>query len=100
MQTIAAQISFNAQNSSWSGIWVLFFVGGFVLWLIELVSLLKRQDIKDVDKIVWTIVLCTLNVLGLLLYWFMAPGGKKGGGARSEKELKDYFNSRADRSDE
>ena len=54
---------------------------------------------KDVDKIVWTIVVCTLNVLGMVLYWFMAPK-EPNSSARSEKELKDYFNSRADKPEE
>ena len=65
-----------------------------LVWLLGLIELLKRQDMKDVDKIVWTVVLCTLNILGLLLYLFMAPSEKGSRRVRSEKELKDYFNSR------
>ncbi len=93
MQTLA-QISINTGDSSWSVVWFLVIVGGFILWLIELISLLKRQDLKDVDKIVWVIVLCTLNILGLLLYWFIASSKPVTSRIRSEKELKDYFNSR------
>ena len=64
-----------------------------ILWLLTLASLLKRQDMQGTDKIVWTIVLCFLNVLGMFLYWFLAPAQQKNPLARSEKELKDYFNS-------
>ena len=71
-----------------------------LLWLIALIELLKRQDMKEVDKIVWTIVLCVLNVFGLLLYWFMAPREKGPVHVRTEKELKDHFNSRANKPDQ
>lgn len=66
-----------------------------VFWLLTLISFLKRTDLSDTDRIVWTIVLCTLSVLGMLLYWFLAPAGLEGPNrARTEQELKDYFNSR------
>jgi hypothetical protein len=76
---------------------VFLVVAVFLLWLATLVSFLKRTDMKDVDRIVWAIVLCVLNVLGMLLYWFLAPvapGSRTG--ARSDKELKEYFNSRGE----
>jgi hypothetical protein len=65
----------------------------FVLWLGTLVSHLRRTDLSDTDRIVWTIVLCTLNVLGMVLYWFLAPAGESR--VRTEAELKEYFNSRS-----
>lgn len=65
----------------------------FVLWLVTLVSHLRRTDLADVDRIVWTIVLCTLNVLGMVLYWCLAPAGNSR--VRTEAELKEYFNSRS-----
>jgi len=96
MHPVVAQFSMNMQSDD-AGLALFLLVVAvvtFILWLRELVSLLKRQDMKDVDKIVWTIVLCTLNLLGLVIYWFLAPPKAKRSIARSEKELKDYFNSR------
>jgi hypothetical protein len=101
MQPLLAQISldFNSQDGFViCSVFAVGFVCLLVLWLFELIALLKRQDLKDVDKITWTIVLCVLNVLGLLLYWFLAPVDPRTAGThpgpRSEKELKDYFNRR------
>lgn len=71
----------------------LFFIGsaaGFLIWIIALVSHLRRTDYSDTDKIVWTIVLCTLNVLGVILYFFLAPPGDQR--VLSEAELKEKFN--------
>ncbi|MEI6562657.1 MAG: PLDc N-terminal domain-containing protein [Verrucomicrobiota bacterium] len=71
MNPFANQLHFNVNQG-----------GGFIsalcimalsLWLLTLISLLRRQDMKDVDKIVWTIVLCALSFLGMVLYWFIAP---------------------------
>jgi tetratricopeptide (TPR) repeat protein len=45
---------------------------------------------RDTDKIIWTIVLCTLNILGVVLYWILAPAGRDR--VLSEQELKDKFN--------
>ena len=70
-------------------------VVGFALWLYTLVSHLRRSDLTDTDRIVWTVVLCTLNILGMILYWAMVPA-VEAGPARSEKELKEFFNTQAD----
>lgn len=63
---------------------------GFIIWIVALVSHLRRQDYTDTDKIIWTIVLCTLNFIGVILYWFIAPRGDDR--VLSEEELKDKFN--------
>jgi Phospholipase_D-nuclease N-terminal len=90
-----AQITLNLNSSHPSeNIFVGAVIVGILLWLCTLVSLLGRQDMKDADKIVWTIVVCTLNILGMLLYWCMAPS-QPPVKIRSEQELKDYFNSRS-----
>lgn len=44
-------------------------------WLTALIQHLKDDQMKDVDKICWTIVLCTLNLLGLGLYMFLKLKG-------------------------
>ncbi|MEO8205847.1 MAG: PLD nuclease N-terminal domain-containing protein [Chthoniobacterales bacterium] len=72
----------------------------FLIWLVTLIKHIGREDLKDTDKIVWMIVLCTLNILGVILYWCMAPSSSprrapKPGKhqVRTEAELKEYFNS-------
>ncbi len=62
----------------------------FLIWIIALVSHLRRTDYSDTDKIVWTIVLCTLNFLGVILYLFFAPPGDQR--VLSEAELKEKLN--------
>lgn len=71
------------------GLVITLFILGFLIWLWVLVTVLKSTEMKDTDRIVWTVVLCTLNILGVILYWLFAPTPK----ARTEKELKDYFNN-------
>ncbi|MBN8711690.1 MAG: hypothetical protein BGO12_01155 [Verrucomicrobia bacterium 61-8] len=63
---------------------------GFLIWIITLVSHLRRKDYSDTDKITWTIVLCTLNILGVILYLFLAPPGDYR--VLSEAELKEKLN--------
>lgn len=62
----------------------------FLVWIVTLVSHLRRTDYSDGDRIVWTIVLCTLNILGVVLYWCLAPAGNCR--VLTENELKDKFN--------
>ena len=98
MAPFAAQLSVNlsSQSGSNGGFVFLLFAAGFLVWLFTLIGLLKRQDLKDAEKLIWTVVLCTLNVVGLLLYWFMAPAEKNPPRPRSDKELKEHFNRRAE----
>ena len=63
----------------------------FTIWLIALVSHLRRTDCSDTDKITWTIILCTLNILGVVLYWFLGPRGADDR-VLTEEELKEKFN--------
>lgn len=72
----------------------------FLIWLFELITHLRRTDLSDTDRIVWTIVLCTLNILGVVLYRLYAPNARKEDIAakrrrylvESEAELKARFN--------
>ena len=86
-------------SSPWSSSILIVIAIAAILWLCTIVSLLCRQDLKDTDKIIWTIVVCTLNFIGMILYWIMAPlqPPQK---MRTEQELKDYFNSRSPEKDE
>ena len=65
----------------------------FIAWLWTLGSVICNQKMKGTDRIIWVIVLCVLNVLGLILYWILSPVPSRPL-ARTDQELKDYFNSR------
>lgn len=59
-------------------------------WLWALVAHLKSDEFEPTDKICWTVVLCVLNILGLLLYVIVGPKGKNE--CRTEEELKRALN--------
>lgn len=68
-----------------------------IVWLFTLIHHIGRTDLSDSDRIVWTIVLCTLNVLGVVLYVLYASENKsikprKKSLVESEAELKERFN--------
>jgi len=42
------------------------------VWLYTLVRHLTASCMEPNDKICWTVVLCVLNLLGLILYWTFA----------------------------
>ncbi len=44
-----------------------------LLWLTALIFLLKRTDLDGVTKICWVVVLCSLNLVGLVLYLIFGP---------------------------
>lgn len=48
-------------------------VAGFAFWLAALVRLLTSRHLESGDKIVWTLVLIFLNLLGAVLYFCLAP---------------------------
>ncbi len=73
----------------------LLIVSGFLVWIGMLIYHLRRRDISDTDRIVWTVVICTTNIIGVILYFFMGPAGLESTKARTEEELKAYFNSRS-----
>lgn len=73
----------------------LLVVSGFLVWMGMLIYHLRRRDISDTDRIVWTVVICTLNILGVILYFCIGPAGIESTKARTEEELKEYFNSRS-----
>lgn len=48
-----------------------------IAWLGALLQLLKRTDLDGTTKICWVVVLCTLSVLGLILYGVFGPKRSK-----------------------
>lgn len=61
-----------------------------LFWLQALVMHLKNKELDPTDKICWTVVLCVLNLLGLVLYMVFGPHWNKK--PVSEGELKRQFN--------
>ena len=43
----------------------------FVFWLWMLIDCLKRDFRKDVEKIVWVLVMIFLHILGAVIYYFV-----------------------------
>lgn len=43
------------------------------IWLFAVVCHSRENEMRDVDKICWMIILCTLNAVGLVLYILFAP---------------------------
>jgi hypothetical protein len=64
----------------------------FVVWLGTLVSHLRSTHMNQADKICWTVVLCTLNLLGLAIYFFLAPKAPENECLKSEAEIKEAAN--------
>jgi hypothetical protein len=61
-----------------------------IAWLWTLLAHLSDKECEPTDKICWTIVLCILNVLGMILYMIGGPKGKDE--LLSEEALKQSFN--------
>lgn len=70
-------------------IWIILIIAQ-VAWLWCLLAHLKNEEIESTDKICWTVVLCVLNVLGLVL--FIIAGPKQNKEYESEDDLKRAFN--------
>lgn len=76
-----------------SDLWIALVAGLAILWLLTLGFFLKRTDLEATERLVWTIVLCTLNVVGMVLYWMIAPPCQASQPkVLSEKDLKERFN--------
>ncbi len=65
---------------------------GAIAWLWALVTVIRDRRMSDTDRIIWTVILCTLNILGVVLYFLLAPSPK----ALTDEELKDHFNKTSD----
>lgn len=63
-------MSISLDFASW-GFWFFLIVG--LAWLAALVNFLKRTDLDGTTKICWVVVLCTLNLLGMILLLIWGP---------------------------
>lgn len=57
-----------------------------------MVTHLKATDMDPTDKICWTIVLCSLNVLGLILYFIYGPKIRHEDSFDTEEKIKKAAN--------
>jgi hypothetical protein len=56
------------------GAMLFFFVLGilvFIFWIAMLVDCLKRKFKNDSDRIVWTLVIIFIGIIGALIYYFV-----------------------------
>ena len=49
----------------------IFLLGTFFFWLATIIDVLKRNFEKDVDKIVWVLIMLFLGLVGSILYVFL-----------------------------
>ena len=48
---------------------------GFAFWIWMIIDCAKRSFKKDIDKVVWILVIVFLNVLGAAIYYFVVKAG-------------------------
>jgi len=66
-----------------------------ICWILTLASHLKNTQMDAIERIVWTIVLCSLNIVGVFFYWWLvSTDSDTTFGVKSDEELKEYFNSK------
>jgi divalent metal cation (Fe/Co/Zn/Cd) transporter len=59
----------------------------FIFWLCMLIDCLKRDFKKDVEKIVWVIVIIFLHIIGAIIYYFVVKiNDKKIGKIKPKKK--------------
>jgi hypothetical protein len=58
------------------GVALLVIVG--ISWLVTLGQMAGRTDLDPATKTCWVIILCTLNIVGWLLYGVFGPGKPPG----------------------
>jgi len=63
----------------WGGLmifWFIFWIAAFILWLVALLDVIKRNFPNQSDKILWLVLILVLPGLGPILYFII--GRKKG----------------------
>ena len=56
--------------------WLIFGIGGFILFLIALIDCIRRQFTNPNDKVLWLVLIILIGWLGPILYLII--GRKKG----------------------
>lgn len=75
----AAAAASTAAVGIWAGMmifWVIFGIGGFILFLWALIDVIRRQFPNQNDKILWIVLIILISWLGPILY--LTIGRKKG----------------------
>lgn len=52
-------------------IWIFVMIFAFVFWIWMLIDAATREFEKDIDKVVWILVIVFLNLLGALIYYLV-----------------------------
>ncbi len=61
-----------------SAVLIILILVGFVFWIWMLIDCLKRDFDKPNDKIVWVLIIIFLQIIGMIIYYFMVKRkGKK-----------------------
>ena len=56
--------------------WLIFWLGGLILFIVALIDVIRRQFSNPSDKTLWIILVIVLWVIGPILYFII--GRKKG----------------------
>ena len=49
----------------------LLFIAAFAFWIWMIIDCIKRSFKKDVDKVVWILVIVILGAIGAAIYYFI-----------------------------
>lgn len=51
-------------------IWMLLVIGGFILWVVMLIDVSKREFPKPEDRTLWILVVALAGFVGAAIYYF------------------------------
>ncbi len=68
-------------------------IAGLIFWIWAIVDCLK-SDLNELDKIVWTLVIVTFNILGVIIYLIFVKTNKEYRGIRMKKGKRLYRSNR------
>ena len=67
----------------------LFFIIGiaiFIIIIIAIVDILKRDDLDTLEKILWILVVWFLGIIGAIIYYLLSKRNPKGKGDNNGKD--------------
>ena len=68
----------------------LFFIIGiaiFIIIIIAIVDILKRDDLEVTEKILWILVVWFLGIIGAIIYYLLSKRNSKGKGDNNGKDI-------------